>query len=517
MISWNEVVKCFGQSNYSVLRAVDSSEEYWNQSTLYRDMVADDRTVLYIVHSGCLNQVMFDNQVAVIILGNNDFNSDDIPKGIGNALNVIEAEAEPKGIIQLNQKFQYQFRMGYLLSFLQDAIVKDLGIQTMVELISQFFEEPVALLDTSLHFIAKSQFCKPDYSKSIYPDSHEKASFDENVINFLRKFGVLKKMISSTEPFFFKVEGEGAYYIPVMISNIKVAYFIIYSNSPEKWKVEYYLNLFPMLVKTISIEMAKDNFYLLNKGNYYNYIFLMLLSEQETDLDDIKMRLKVYDYDLRDNMYLIEIDTEMYKNVSLHKDLIADSIRRSFRNSFYVFKDDKIYYLVSRSDNDLITRQEMDLWEQTLELQKLIAAVTGPFKSLKKLKQHLREVELVLQAQKYIQEKGTLFSFEQFQAKAMLASLRSREEISIFMFRPVLDIAEYDRIHGSELVLTLKEYLKHPKNINAICDVLCIHKNTLYKRLNKIESIMKCDFHNGEIIMKIELTFEMMEIDREAF
>jgi sugar diacid utilization regulator len=516
MISWNEVVECFEQSNYSVLRAVDSSQKYWNQSTLYRNMAADDRTVLYIVHSGDLNQVVFDNQVAVIILGNNDFNSDDIPKGIGNALNVIESEAEPKGIIQLNQKFQYQFKMGYLLTSLQDAIVDDLGVQAIIEMISQFFEEPVALLDTSLHFIVKSQSYKPDYSKSQYPELHEKASFDENAIKLLKELGVLEKMINSTEPSCFKTEEEGAYYMPVMISNIKVAYFVIYSNSPGQWKVEDYCEHFPMMVKMISIEMAKNNFYLLNKGNYYNYIFSMLLSEQETEFDDIKTRLKVYDYDLHENMYLINIDMEMYKNVSLHKDRIADSIRGSFRNSFYVFKDDKIYFLVSRSDNDLITQQEMELWEQTLESQKLIAAVTGPFKSFKNMKQHLREVELVLQAQKYRYEKGTLFSFELFQTKAMLSSLRSREEISIFMFPPVLELAKYDRVHGSELVLTLKEYLKHPKSINEICDVLCIHKNTLYKRLDKIESIMKCDFHNGEIIMKIELTFEMMENDRAA-
>ena len=516
MISWNEIIKCFEQSNYNTLKVVDSYEEYWYQSTLYNNMVAEDRTVLYIVRSDYLKQVKFDNQVAVIIFGNTNFDMETIPDGIGNALYVIETEAEPRGMIQLNLKFQYQFKMGYLLSSIQDAIVKDLGIQAIIELISQFFEEPVALLDTSLHFIVKSQFRKPDNTKSIYPDSHEKASLDENVIMLLRKMGVLDRMINSTEPSLFKMEGEGACYIPIMISDIKIAYFIIYSNSPEKWKVDDYYEHFPMLVKMISIEMAKNNFYLLNKGNYYNYIFSMLLSEQETELEDIKMRLKVNDYDLRENMYLIEIDTEMYKNVSLHKDRIADSIRRSFRNSFYVFQEDKIYYLVSRSDNDLITKQEMDLWEQTLKSQKLIAAVTGPFQSFKKMKQHLRELELVLQAQKYKKEKGVLFLFEQYQAKAMLSSLRSREEIRIFMYQPVLELAEYDHIHGSELIPTLKEYLKHPKSISEICANLCIHKNTLYKRLDKIEAIMKCDYRNGEIIMKIELTLEMMEIDREA-
>lgn len=516
MISWNQVVKCFEQSDAKVLRNSNPLDEYWNKCNVYKNAVADDQAILYVVDVDSMQHAVFENHVSVVILNHNSSSLDDIPEGIGNALCVNAQDNEENGVTQLERKFFYQLKMGYLLSSVQDAIVNDLGTHAIVELISQFLDEPVALLDTSLHFIDKSLSHKPDYSKSRFPEAHDKESFDENVIMFLKKLGVLEKMINSTEPACFKMEGEGACYIPVMMSGIKVAYLVVYSNSPEKWKIEDYYDHFPLLVKALSIEMSKGNFYLLNKGYYYNYIFSILLSEQAVELEDIKLRLKVNDYDLRDNMYLIEIDTELYKNVSIHKDRIADSFRRLFRNSFFVFKDDKIYFLVSRSDHDLVTQREIDLWEQTLKSQKLIAAVTGPFQSFLKMKQHLREVELVLQAQRYWREKGPLFFFEQFQTKAMLSSLRSKEDIGLFKFQPVLDLAEYDRAHGTELILTLKEYLNHPKGIHEICDTLCIHKNTLYKRLDKIQSILKCDYTSGENVMKIELTFEMMQMDGEA-
>lgn len=48
--------------------------------------------------------------------------------------------------------------------------------------------------------------------------------------------------------------------------------------------------------------MAKDNFYLFNKGTYYNYIFSMLLTGKNADIDDIRLRLKIYNYDLREFM-----------------------------------------------------------------------------------------------------------------------------------------------------------------------------------------------------------------------
>ena len=91
-----------------------------------------------------------------------------------------------------------------------------------------------------------------------------------------------------------------------------------------------------------------------------------------------------------------------------------------------------------------------------------------------------------------------------------MISYLKQEDISLFLYKPVLDLIAYDERHGTELVETLKEYLKYPKEIALICDALCIHKNTLYKRLDRIDSIMNCDYRNGTEIMKIELTLEML-------
>lgn len=160
MISWNDVLECFTESDYEVLQTVDEKQEYWNQSTLYKNMTADDKDILYFVYSGCISQITFENQASVIILENEE-EGRTIPEGAGNVLYVKEPVTEPCGIIRLNEKFQNQFKMGQMLSFLQEAIVKDAGIQNIIEIISQFFEQPVSLLDTTFCFLAKSQSYKP--------------------------------------------------------------------------------------------------------------------------------------------------------------------------------------------------------------------------------------------------------------------------------------------------------------------------------------------------------------------
>lgn len=325
----------------------------------------------------------------------------------------------------------------------------------------------------------------------------------------------MEKLICAIEPFENRFEQEIAYFIPIFLSRVKIAYLTIYSDEPDTWTMDKYQNYLPLLSNMMSIELAKNDFYLFNKGTYYNYIFSMLLSGEQIKLEDIRMRLKLYDYDLRENIYLIEIDTGMYKEFEFHRDRLADFIKNTFRNSLYVFQEGRLYFLISRGAYDLITPQETAGWERTLEAQKIIAAMTGPFWSFENMAQHLKEVELVLQVQKATGKQWGLYTFDQYQIKAMLFSLDSAD-MEIFMYKPVLRLAEYDREHRTELVHTLQEYLKSPKDIQAVCGRLSIHRNTLYKRLDRIESVMQCDYQTGKNIMKIELTLEMLELYKKC-
>ena len=221
------------------------------------------------------------------------------------------------------------------------------------------------------------------------------------------------------------------------------------------------------------------------------------------------MRLNIYGYDLRYNLYLLEVDSNIEEIKSLHKDKIAESIRNTFRNSFYVFKEDRVFFLISRHEDELLTFDEMEGWNMSLESQNLIGAMTGPFTDFADIHKHMKEVRMVLDAVLQTDNQKNLYTFEEYQTKSMISYLK-QEDISLFLYKPVLDLIAYDERHGTELVETLKEYLKYPKEIALICDALCIHKNTLYKRLDRIDSIMNCDYRNGTEIMKIELTLEML-------
>ena len=56
----------------------------------------------------------------------------------------------------------------------------------------------------------------------------------------------------------------------------------------------------------------------------------------------------------------------------------------------------------------------------------------------------------------------------------------------------------YDEKHESDLVATLRTYLKNNGSINKTSEEMYIHKNTILYRMNKIRELLGCGLEDGE-------------------
>lgn len=156
---------------------------------------------------------------------------------------------------------------------------------------------------------------------------------------------------------------------------------------------------------------------------------------------------------------------------------VATHLRDLFSNSIYVHKDGKLYYLISRSGKQPVTDYEQTIWSEYLYSSCLCGGLTGPFEDFSQMQNRRLEADLTLSI--CIQKKKSLLRFQTAQIEA--------------------------------LVETLLKYLKNHKEPNAICEELNIHKNTLYKRIDKIRDVMGVDITEADTIMQFRLTLYLME------
>ncbi len=74
-------------------------------------------------------------------------------------------------------------------------------------------------------------------------------------------------------------------------------------------------------------------------------------------------------------------------------------------------------------------------------------------------------------------------------------------------------LSEYDAQRGSQLVLTLEEFLRRHGNISATSETLFVHPNTLRQRLRRIAELSGLDLRKDDWLM-IEIAVKMVKLEQ---
>jgi GAF domain-containing protein len=77
----------------------------------------------------------------------------------------------------------------------------------------------------------------------------------------------------------------------------------------------------------------------------------------------------------------------------------------------------------------------------------------------------------------------------------------------------VSKLAEYDAQRGSQLVMTLEEFLRRHGNISATSEALFVHPNTLRQRLRRIGELSGLDLRRDDWLM-IEIAVKMVKLQQ---
>ena len=103
-----------------------------------------------------------------------------------------------------------------------------------------------------------------------------------------------------------------------------------------------------------------------------------------------------------------------------------------------------------------------------------------------------------------------IMHFDEIGVERLLYSVRDQKilgEMGEEVLKPLL---EYDREHNSDLVETLRLYLKHNGSYAKIAEELYIHKNTILYRMGKIKELLDTTLEDGEERLKLFLAITIV-------
>jgi DNA-binding PucR family transcriptional regulator len=214
-------------------------------------------------------------------------------------------------------------------------------------------------------------------------------------------------------------------------------------------------------------------------------------------------RAQVLGYDLSRPHRVILVDTPRNRD---DIDLLLHSVSRAARQA-------RIGSLMAPRQRDVVILADAEAsWK---EFHQTVAAglqgapsrigIGGRYGTTGEVPQSYREAQLALQIQKMIGGPEQVTIFSELGVYQLLATSRDMSAVEGFVQQWLGRLTDYDTVHGTQLVLTLSEFLDHGGSYNASATALSVHRNTLKYRLRRIKDVSGCDLSVPDTVFNLQL------------
>ncbi len=512
MLKWRDLNKIIQLNDWVEPKSDSPDTLYSHMLFVWKNTVISNQECLYIVPAKMLNELHCCDGVSLIVVTESKQSITILPDCIANCLLCTQDEAE-RLYDRLAHSFALQNQYRKLADELSAMANSSNMLKEMCVLFSQHIGRPVVIIDNTLRFIAVSS--QEELDNMVPEFDRSEVGVTPERLRLLKKDGILERGFPADISERIIVGNLTIQSIPLRVNQVNSAilgFAGVVGSDTDNLPLELIYEL-PHFAEIFSAALSKRDSYLLNKSSYFHFIMSMILENGNTaDIEDIRSRLRVFHYDLKEQMYLLIVKHDRNANEDAQITALAEMLKKLFTNSIYLIRQQDILFLVTRSSETGISDYELANWEGQLSFNHLHVGMTGPFTDFHGFNEiRMKEASLALNAGLLCQPKQNLHRFQDIQTDAMLYDLANHTNLALYLFQPLMHVIEYDNAKRSNLLETLRVYLKNYQQPQAVCQALFIHKNTLYKRLNKIREIMDCDFMDAEIMMKINLTFHILD------
>jgi purine catabolism regulator len=98
----------------------------------------------------------------------------------------------------------------------------------------------------------------------------------------------------------------------------------------------------------------------------------------------------------------------------------------------------------------------------------------------------------------------------------LLLKVSDRDGLESFAQRVLRPLVEHDRVHGGELVATLRAYIAEDRVQRRVAARCFIHVNTVVYRVHKIEELLGIDLGDPATVFDVTLALRILDLLDEA-
>ncbi|MFE7083635.1 PucR family transcriptional regulator [Priestia megaterium] len=393
------------------------------------------------------------------------------------------------------------------------AVYENKGLQHLVNVGRDLLGHPMLVHDTTFKILASSHDAREIIT--FYEDKNHEKYVHGETISYIRKNNILEQVRKEGIPHYVSKLNplHGTIVSLIHIEGVEVAQLAIYEAGLSFKETE--IKIIELFVQALSIELQKNVAFDINKSLIPSYILGDLLEEKYQDEELIRQRFQHLKWTQSKDLSIMVITSLNMGSFDSKSPFIIQTLRTFIpTNQCVIYRSALIVFLDEKS-LQILTHTRKQEFVGYLERNLLFAGVSLSYSSLSKSrKYYLQALKAREVGQRYDMN---LSLFENIQLHVIADMISTQYDVVDFCHPAVLQLKKEDKENGTDLLNTLKHYIYFTNTPNKAAKLLCIHRNTLFYRINKIKQLTGITLSHGEEILKIYASIKLLEIDEINF
>ena len=276
------------------------------------------------------------------------------------------------------------------------------------------------------------------------------------------------------------------------------------------------LDLMSILSDLCALRMQKDLHYAEYPEDMLEFFISDLLNGAMTDEQKILDRCRFFKWNLKMPYRVLTIRPGRKQDAAQGADYLElERHRQALQQQFpeataflYGSQIKLVIHVYDQTTQDALVLREVETW---LQQRGLIAGVSQTAYHLRNLSGRHQQAMKAIQMGTLLEGAGPLFYYDTYAIYHCLELCAPQLSLLQLCHSAVLKLESYDRKNGTELLGTLHAYLSCHRNLSEAAASLYIHRNTLSKRLEKINDLISVDFNDAETVFHLMFSYRILE------
>lgn len=399
--------------------------------------------------------------------------------------------------------------------FLQLAI-NNSSIPQILRVLSSFIKKDTAFIDTY-------------FNKCYFSDSYSTMAKDLSTIENYKD--IKKHGLKNYELYTVANKHEQFGHILTLHKESSIITEELIEESLSQTAYEY-----ASIVIILRMQMRISN-YMVDEKYRNSFLEDLLLNNIKTE-GEIHSRSKLYDLDFTHGgqvilfdinkikkYYTPELDSKTNEKLKNYTEIIFSaaikSMEKNFKSAKHYILSDLIAFIISINDDKKVNISENvnKVFEEIRdEISKstpftITIGIGEYYNNIMDIHKSYKEAKTSIEIGYLIDKFDCILYYKNMEIYNLLKIVSESREADFYCNKYIVPLENYDKIHHSDLLITLQEIINCGWNLRLAAEKLYIHYNSAKYRFQKICDILKIDLREHDIQLMVEVALKVYFIN----